>query len=94
MLRVLQRGLGFCPNSSIRRNLSPRRSTNSEGSYSRTWNRFQGRSEIAAPGLVTDRFGVEQVMVTTMQGLSGAGRSPGVSSLEEFRSKFAELIPR
>jgi aspartate-semialdehyde dehydrogenase len=29
-----------------------------------------------------DRFGIERVMVTTMQGLSGAGRSPGVPGLD------------
>lgn len=29
-----------------------------------------------------DRFGIESVIVTTMQGLSGAGRSPGVMGLD------------
>ncbi len=29
-----------------------------------------------------DRFGLESVLVTTMQGLSGAGRSPGVMGLD------------
>jgi aspartate-semialdehyde dehydrogenase len=29
-----------------------------------------------------DRFGVERVMMTSMQGLSGAGRSPGVVALD------------
>jgi aspartate-semialdehyde dehydrogenase len=31
---------------------------------------------------LADRFGLESVVVTTMQGLSGAGRSPGVISLD------------
>jgi aspartate-semialdehyde dehydrogenase len=31
---------------------------------------------------LADRFGLESVVMTSMQGLSGAGRSPGVSSMD------------
>src|SRR6266542_1343061 len=31
-----------------------------------------------------DRFGIERVVLTSMQGVSGAGRSPGVMALDIF----------
>ncbi len=40
-----------------------------------------------------DRFGLESVVVTTMQGLSGAGRSPGVMGLD-ILDNIIPFIPK
>jgi aspartate-semialdehyde dehydrogenase len=42
---------------------------------------------------LADRFGLESVVVTTMQGLSGAGRSPGVVALDVL-DNVVPFIPK